>query len=109
VKVEAFVRGATGTKLDWSIQSYDTPPVLDFTMAAYDGFVLRVTPEEPVSTDTWWSYSVRLDRWIDTGTFLGWIHLHPGNWVYLLDQDQWVYIPPPGSDSPGAWAYFRKP
>lgn len=42
---------------------------------------------------------------VDTGDFMGVLHVANDPWVYVFDMARWVYMPDPGEDFAGAWAY----
>ncbi|MCC5834017.1 MAG: hypothetical protein JJU20_04720 [Opitutales bacterium] len=46
---------------------------------------------------------------INTGDFLGPIHVSSAPWVYIFDLKRWVYMVDPGENFDGSWSYFAKP
>ena len=46
---------------------------------------------------------------IDTGDFLGFIHVSRAPWVYIFALERWVYMVDPGEDALGAWTHFTRP
>ena len=67
---------------------------------AVDDLVLAETP-------TWAGYPKRADGWVDTGPFLGWVHVS-GDYLYVLSLGRYVYLPEEGVDAGGAWAYMSR-
>ena len=43
---------------------------------------------------------------VDTGDFMGMLYVEMEPWVYVHDLARWVYMPDPGEDFTGAWAYI---
>ncbi|MCC5804802.1 MAG: hypothetical protein JJU00_00615 [Opitutales bacterium] len=45
---------------------------------------------------------------VDTGDFLGVLHVAHAPWVYVFDLARWVYMPDPGEEFSGAWAFLMR-
>ncbi len=45
---------------------------------------------------------------VDTGEFLGVLHVAHEPWVYVFDLARWVYMPDPGEEFSGAWAFLMQ-
>ncbi len=46
---------------------------------------------------------------IDSGDFMGLLHVAHEPWVYVYDLNRWIYMPDPGADFAGAWAFVLRP
>jgi hypothetical protein len=46
---------------------------------------------------------------VDSGDFMGLLHVAHEPWVYVYDLSRWIYMPDPGDDFAGAWAFVLRP
>ena len=70
---------------------------------------LTITYSEPVTPTTWAGYAIGEDgRSVDTGNFLGWVDIALGNWVYVVDLDQWAYASEDNIDNDGGWIWINQ-
>lgn len=56
--------------------------------------------------ETWAGIEVDGQGNVDTGDFLGLVHVTDASWVYLFSMSRWAYIPDPGADAAGAWSFM---
>jgi hypothetical protein len=45
---------------------------------------------------------------VNTGNFLGWISVRPGDWLWSYSFSNWLYMPEPETDKAGAWGYLPR-
>lgn len=101
-------------------------PISDFTgmqnQANLAQFILSGTPtgegtlyvdniylsgSDDVGTGYFAGYYIDSEGNIDTGDFLGIIHVSSAApWVYIFDLERWVYMVEPGEDDLGAWTHM---
>ncbi len=76
------------------------------TFRNIEAFIEREGNGEPVPEVYYAGILVDADGNVDTGEFLGVLHVAHEPWVYVFDLARWVYMPDPGEAFPGAWAFM---
>lgn len=61
---------------------------------------------EPDPEEYYAGLLVDADGNVDTGDFLGVLHVDHEPWVYIFDLARWVYMPDPGEGFSGAWSFM---
>ena len=62
--------------------------------------------------ETWGGYTVVIGedgkKWVDTGSWLGWVNVESAPYVFMLDLGTWAYMAEPAGTASGAWTYLFK-
>lgn len=75
------------------------------TFSNLDAFI-EGNGEPPPPAPTFGGMEVDASGHVDTGDFMGMLYVEMEPWVYVHDLARWVYMPDPGEDFTGAWAYI---
>ncbi len=67
---------------------------------------IRITTDE-IPNNMWNGFPI-FDDWVDTGHWMGWLHVANAPWVYSWDLAKFIYMPGEG-DGSGAWAFILNP
>jgi hypothetical protein len=73
---------------------------------------VRTFDVEGIGTDvpaTWAGYPILQDGWIDTTSWLGWMNVSEGDYVWSLALNKYIYLPESFVDTSGAWSYVPVP
>jgi hypothetical protein len=66
----------------------------------------NITIEAPGSGgDTWAGFEIIDGRYVDTGTFLGFLDITSGVWPYSFSLNKYIYLPEEFVSESGAWIY----
>ena len=107
---------ATG---DW--QNWETASAGEITLPAGE-VTLRVTIDLPGDDDinlnwmefsfvgnqgdSWAGYPVDENGFADTGSFLGFVYVGGGPWVWVMSINSWMYLPEQNIQPSGSWGYL---
>jgi hypothetical protein len=111
----AISQGLLDANTSWGIVFFNeealpdlTPNNPDWLDARGTVFDMRYVQLELVSggTPTWAGFPVGEDDNVDTGSFLGWINVASGDWVYSFSMEKYVYLPESWVTESGSWTYL---
>lgn len=73
-----------------------------------DDVLVTVSQGEIVEPQTWLGYTIDPDTGnVDSGDWLGWLHVTHAPWVYSFSLASWLYLDEANvTDGVGAWAYI---
>lgn len=60
----------------------------------------------PYTGTAWEAFEIGSDGLVNTGTFLNWLYVPGGDWVFSYTFERWLYMPQPAPGAGGAWAYI---
>lgn len=58
--------------------------------------------------DTWAGYPIVNGTLVDTGAFLGWLHIEHAPWVYSYELTAWIYIDEAQVGAMGGWTFLPR-
>lgn len=119
--ITSFVKSAIAQgKLDestpWGIALYtkEAEPLTAFdakwssarqTIIDGDLIILETVVSEK---EFWADYEVDANGNVNTGTFLGWLNVSAGDWVWFYSLGRYVYLPEGQVEAGGAWVHFPR-
>jgi len=84
---------------------------LEFAIAGKNGDNLFYQDEHfylAVGMTFWASFPVLNDGDVNTGTWLGYINILSGDWVWSYSLSGWIYLPESNYGESGGWAYILR-
>lgn len=63
---------------------------------------------DPANVRLWGSYEVDSNGYVNTQSWLGWLYVDNGEWVYSVSLGNWIWMAEPISIEYGAWAYVPR-
>ena len=111
---------SSGLTSTGSLVNFETTTLGEISLPAGD-VTLRMTVDEPglegmklnwfelslvELSGTWAGYPVDENGFADTGSFLGFVYVGGGPWVWVLSLDSWMYLPEQNIQPSGSWGYL---
>lgn len=93
------------TRVEGNVLKLATLDPLEEYVVDWSGTFPVLEYREVTTGDPTWGGWPKLDGWVDTGSFMGWIFIMEDGYVYSLSLGKAVYLPEEYIGPNGAWVY----
>ena len=78
----------------------------EYFQASSGAWIFMPNTEAAAGGDTGWAgFTIAAENYVNTGSFLGWINISGGDWIWNLTFNKYMYLPEGFVSASGAWIY----